>query len=433
MMRAAIFLYWVGGTWKLRGQTLAATESLCHPLTLLAVSQLLRGGALGHLVVAQVRQSGHYPRAKRAKAAVSNINSVAGEACCSALPSLIHGRVACYSLDFLTNRYQQPHRLAATTMSETQSFKLPDGRTLCFSVYGSTEARNGAGPPPTAFYFHGFPSSHHEGAATHEAASSHGLRIIAVSRPGYGGSTNDPGRSILSFPQDVLALADYLHLERFAVMGVSGGGPYVLGCVHSIPSSRLAGAVVVSGMYPTSLGLGGMMLANRVLYNLAPWAPWLVSYMFDSSMGKIARDTEHPGRFRETLAEGFKNLPEEDRETAEADGGKVLDILAKSMGEAFVDGPEGSGCEAKLFGSPWGFELADLPVRKGELAVYHGAKDIHIPARMAQEAVATMKGVDLVLEQEEAHISLYFRRMYDLIGEVKRMSLNTPNTVEEGS
>lgn len=317
-------------------------------------------------------------------------------------------------------------------MSETQSLKLPDGRTLCYSIYGVTEIRTGAVQPPTAFYFHSFPGSHCEGSATHEAASSHGLRIIAVSRPGYGGSTNDPSRSIVSFSQDVLALADHLHLERFAVMGISGGGPYVLGCVHSIPSSRLAGAVVISGMYPASLGMGGMMLSNRVLFNLAPWVPWLVSYMFDASMGKIARDTAQPGRFRETLAQGFKGLPEADRETAEADGGRVLDLLATSIREAFVDGPEGSTCEAKLFGSPWGFDLADLPVRKGELAVYHGAKDIHIPARMAQEAVATMKGVDLVLEQEEAHISLYFRRMDEIIGEVKRMLTNTPTTVEDG-
>lgn len=306
-------------------------------------------------------------------------------------------------------------------MSETLSLALPDGRTLCYSIFGTTETRTGVGQPPTAFYFHSFPGSHHEGSATHEAASSHGLRIIAVSRPGYGGSTNDPGRTILSFSQDVIALADHLSLQRFAVMGISGGGPYVLGCVHSIPASRLAGAVVISGMYPASLGMGGMMLSNRVLFNVAPWVPWLVSYMFDSSMGKIARDPEHPGRLRETLEEGFKSLPEADRETAHAEGGKVLDLLATSIREAFVDGPEGSTCEAKLFGSPWGFDLAKLPVRKDELVIYHGAEDIHIPARMAQEAVATIDGVELQLEQEEAHISFYFRRMDEIIAQVKRM------------
>ncbi|KAI3398900.1 hypothetical protein diail_8409 [Diaporthe ilicicola] len=302
-------------------------------------------------------------------------------------------------------------------MSETLSLALPGGRKLCYSIYGSTAADQ----PPTVFYFHSFPGSHHEGVATNEAALGHGLRVVAVSRPGYGGSTNDPGRSIQSFSHDVLALADHLGVQRFAVMGISGGGPYVLGCVNSIPESRLAGAVVISGMYPAGLGMGGMMLSNRVLFNLAPWAPWLVSYMFDATTGKVAWDAENPGRFRDTLAQGFKSLPEADRETAEDDGGKVLDLLVTSIREAFKDGPEGSTCEAKLFGSPWDFDLATLPVRKGELTIYHGVKDIHIPARMAVDAVSTMNGVELILEQEEAHISLYFRRLDEIIGEVKRM------------
>lgn len=308
-----------------------------------------------------------------------------------------------------------------TTETDAQCLTLPDGRALCYSIYGSAGPYTGADQPPTAFYFHSFPGSHREGLATHEAALSRGLRIVSVSRPGYGGSTNDPSRSILSFSADVLALADHLHVHRFAVMGISGGGPYVLGCVHSIPASRLAGAVVISGMYPASLGMSGMMLSNRVLFNVAPWAPWLVSYIFDTSMGKIARDAEQPGRLRDTLAQGFQNLPEADRATAEADGGKVLDLLAVSIRDAFVDGPEGATCEAKLFGSPWGFDLDKLPVRKGELAIYHGAQDVHIPARMATMAVALMNGVELALDPEEAHLSLYFRKLDEISGEVKRM------------
>ncbi|KAJ4387239.1 hypothetical protein N0V93_007828 [Gnomoniopsis smithogilvyi] len=306
-------------------------------------------------------------------------------------------------------------------MSKSQTLVLPDGRALCYSIFGSSEVLIGTGQIPTAFYFHSFPGSHHEGVATHEAALTQGLRIVAVSRPGYGGSTNDAGRSILSSSQDVVALADHLQIQRFAVMGISGGGPYVLGCVKSIPTARLAGAVVISGMYPASLGMGGMMLSNRVLFNVAPWAPWLVSYMFDTSMGRIARDTEQPGLLRETLAQGFKNLPQADRETAEADGGKVLDLLTTSIREAFRDGPEGSTCEAKLFGSPWGFDLETLPVRQGELTVYHGSKDVHIPARMAIEALAKLDDVELVIDQEEAHISLYFHKLNEIVKKVRSM------------
>lgn len=317
-------------------------------------------------------------------------------------------------------------------MPETQSLLLPDGRALCYSICGSTGVPTDTDQMPTAFYFHSFPGSHHEALVLHEVASSQGLRIVAVSRPGYAGSTNDPGRSILSFSDDVVALADHLHVQRFAVMGVSGGGPYVLGCVQSISAARLAGAVVVSGMYPASLGLGGMMLSNRIIFNLAPWAPWLINYMFDTSTGKLARDTQQPGRLRDTIAQGFKSVPEEDRETAEADGGKVLDLLTTSIREAFQDGPDGSTCEAKLFGSPWGFDLGKLPVRRGELVVYHGSKDIHIPARMAVETFANMSDVELIIEPEEAHISLYFRRLDEIVRKVKSMLVVDSTTVDDG-
>lgn len=313
---------------------------------------------------------------------------------------------------------------------KTQSLVLPDGRTLCYSICGKAELPPGSADAiPTVFYFHSFPGSHHEAAAAHETAQRLGLRIITVSRPGYGGSTYDPDRTILSFSQDVVALADHLHIPRFAVMGISGGGPYVLACVHALPPHRLAGAMVISGMYPAHLGMGGMMLSNRILFNVAPWAPWLVSYVFDTSMGKVARDTDHPDRLHDTLAQGFKSLPEEDRRTAEADGGKVLDLLATSIREAFLDGPQGSACEAKLFGSPWGFDLGELSVRKGGLVIYHGAKDVHIPARMAVEAVAKIDGVELILEHEEAHISLYFRQMGHILDQVKSMLIGHTETV----
>lgn len=322
---------------------------------------------------------------------------------------------------------------AAATMSKTQSLALPDGRALCYSIYGIAEPHTGADHIPTVFYFHSFPGSHHEAVAAHETAQGLGLRIITISRPGYGGSTNDPNRTILSFSDDVIALADHLHVDRFAVMGISGGGPYVLACVHSLPAARLAGAIVISGMYPADLGMSGMVLSNRVLFNVAPWAPWLVSYMFDTSMGTLARDRDNPERLRDAIAGGMKSLPEEDRLTAEADGGKVLDLLATSIREAFLDGPEGSACEAKLFGSPWGFDLGKLPVRKGELVIYHGAKDVNIPARMAVEAVAKIDGVELILEPEEAHISLYFRQMGDILKQAKQMLVNRTEAVNDRS
>ncbi|KAK7911247.1 alpha/beta-hydrolase [Apiospora marii] len=298
---------------------------------------------------------------------------------------------------------------------------LKDGRRLCYSTFGASGSTPAASAQlPTAFLFHGFPGSHHEGHAVHEAASSHGIRIISVSRPGYAGSSPEPKRTISSFALDVLELADHLRVPRFAVIGISGGGPYALGCTSKIPAERLAGTVVVSGMYPASLGLSEMMLSNRVIFNLAPWAPWLIGYLFDSSIGAAARDVANPEKLKATLEGGFKSMPPEDLRVVEADGGKLLDIFTTSMREAFRDGAAGAACEAALFGNPWDFELGTLPVRTGELVIYHGRKDVHVPCRMAKEAAAEMRGAQLIVEEDQGH-TLGFCKTDEIMGRLRQM------------
>ncbi|KAK8066614.1 HYD1 [Apiospora hydei] len=308
-----------------------------------------------------------------------------------------------------------------STADTTQSITLKDGRTLCYGTNGASGSNSAASAQlPTAFLFHGFPGSHQEGHAIHKAALTHGIRIVSVSRPGYAGSSPEPKRTISSFALDVLELADHLHIQRFAVMGISGGGPYALGCLLKIPADRLAGTMVVSGMYPTSLGLSEMMLSNRVIFNIAPWAPWLIGFLFNSSIGAAAQDVAHPERLKETLQGGFKSMPPEDRRVVEADGGELLDIFTTSMREAFRDGAAGAAYEAALFGNPWDFDLEQLPVRKGELVIYHGGKDIHVPLRMAREAVAKMNGAQLIVEENEGH-TLGFCKTDEIMKKLRQM------------
>ncbi|KAG7049701.1 methyltransferase domain-containing protein [Colletotrichum scovillei] len=271
---------------------------------------------------------------------------------------------------------------AVAVMSKDQSLQLPDGRTLSYTTFGTTPQPN----QPTIFHFHGLPGSHHEGQPVHEEATKRNICVVAVTRPGYGGSTFQPNRTILSFPQDVLHLADHLKVQRFAVLGVSGGAPYALACLHSIPSPRLSGVAIVSGMFPSELGLSGMMLMNRLLFNIAPWSPGLIEAIADWQVRSLARNSEHPERLAQATADAFKSRPVEDREALYADDGKVLRVLEQSTREAFRESSRGFAWEAKLFGSPWGFELKDLAVQEGKLVIWHAGKDVNVPLRMAQDA-----------------------------------------------
>src|ERR1700694_3865256 len=72
-----------------------------------------------------------------------------------------------------------------------------------------------------------------------------GIRHLAVSRPGVGGSDPVRRRSVAAFAADVRELADALAIERFSVVGVSAGGPYALAIAHEMPA-RVDGVSVCS-------------------------------------------------------------------------------------------------------------------------------------------------------------------------------------------
>src|SRR5690348_4059248 len=101
--------------------------------------------------------------------------------------------------------------------------RLNDGRSVGYAEFGLPTGR-------PVVYCHGFPASRLEAQFTHSSARKFGARIVALDRPGYGLSTFVPGRQIKDWALDVSEVADALELERFAVLGVSGGAPYALAC-----------------------------------------------------------------------------------------------------------------------------------------------------------------------------------------------------------
>jgi pimeloyl-ACP methyl ester carboxylesterase len=104
--------------------------------------------------------------------------------------------------------------------------ELHDGRRLGYAEWGPAD-----GTPVLGFLGTSLSSLAHLGEDAPRAA---GVRLVLVDRPGYGRSDHQPGRTLLDWPADVAELADALAIERFAVFGMSGGGPYAAACgTHS--------------------------------------------------------------------------------------------------------------------------------------------------------------------------------------------------------
>src|SRR5437879_511785 len=108
----------------------------------------------------------------------------------------------------------QPHRDGSTT--------LRDGRTLAWAMYGDPEG-------DTVFWFHGTPGARHQlPADSGELARQRGLRIVTIERPATGDSSPHSYGHLVEFAADFGEVADEVGAERFAVVGLSGGGPYTL-------------------------------------------------------------------------------------------------------------------------------------------------------------------------------------------------------------
>ena len=113
-----------------------------------------------------------------------------------------------------------------------------DGRTLMYESWGAPD-----GEP--VFLFHGTPGSRVGPHPRPSVLYRLGIRLICHDRPGYGGSDPLPGRSVAHAAEDVAAIADHLGLDRFAVVGRSGGAPHALACAALLPKQVTRVAVLV--------------------------------------------------------------------------------------------------------------------------------------------------------------------------------------------
>src|ERR1700709_2746070 len=123
-------------------------------------------------------------------------------------------------------------------------FRTADGRELEYVEVGDPD-----GQP--VVHLHGTPGTATVVALLADAARRHGIRLLGVTRPGYGGSTTTPP-GLVAVARDVGELASGLGVEEFAVAGVSGGGPFALATAAALPA-RVGRVLIAAGQGPVHL------------------------------------------------------------------------------------------------------------------------------------------------------------------------------------
>ena len=272
------------------------------------------------------------------------------------------------------------------------SITTRDGRALASAEYGDPR-----GAP--ILYFHGFPGSRLEVRVGHEGAARLGIRLIAPDRPGFGQSDFAPHRTLLDWPGDVSDLADALGLDRFAVLGVSGGGPYAAACAARIPE-RLSAVGIVSGLSPLTPGLMRLMSPlNRAGLALAGHTPRLLRAAEPVIRGVTSG-------YAEGLVRRLARI------TAEVDRvilteSAVGTVLAASFREAVRRGAQGMVREAELYATPWSDWLREIPI---EVRLWHGGVDRIVPEAMGRALEQAIPKCRAEYHSDEGHFSLIVRQ-----------------------
>lgn len=274
-------------------------------------------------------------------------------------------------------------------MSEGGTVRAKDGRSLSYAEFGDRE-----GVP--VFWFHGIPGSRFDVARAFgdDAIAGTGVRLIGIDRPGFGNSDFQRRRRYEDWPADAGAVADEIGIERFAAVGYSCGGPYVVACARAMPE-RLAFAGIVSGVGPAEMPRfrDGLNRIDSLMTRLARLAPPLARL----AITKATRDAErHPERFDRD----FDNeLSDPDRELyADPELRKALrDIFLEST----RNGPAGVVHDYAVWGRAckFPFEEVEFPVR-----FWHGDSDAVVPLHHSEYVAGRLRAAELTIVPGEGHL-----------------------------
>lgn len=280
---------------------------------------------------------------------------------------------------------------------------LPDGRDVAFAEYGDL-----AGVP--VFAFHGTPGSRLQLAPADAAAREARVRLIVPDRPGYGHSCFVPRRRLVDWPFDVLGIADHLGIDRFAVLGVSGGGPHALACAAS-GSSRIAAATVVSSPCPYPDGPEEVPGPRRWLAWLleVPGLMWLVATIVVAVIRRLPRAAFDVAR---------RFMPEADRRVV--DGVGFREWFIDSSRRASSTTARAMAQDLVLFSREWriGLDAIDIPV-----TIWHGTDDRLVEPSSADVLGTYIPHATLRRCPDEGHL-LFADRVADILNELVATSPN---------
>ena len=282
--------------------------------------------------------------------------------------------------------------------------RLSDGRRV-----GCLQVGKADGFP--VFHFHGNGSSRLEVMMLADLAAEAGVRLIGLDRPGVGDSDPAPGRTLIDWPQDVAQVADRLHIERFAVEGVSAGGAYALACARWI-ADRLTGCALISSICPPELLRQAAPVWMRAGWWVGEHHPelayaWMRAVLPDSLSDEAGAE--------QRLARISAWLSQPDRDVLHRP--LVRQALVRSMVEGRRQGPGASRLEVLALMRSWNLRIEQIALRR--IFLWHGERDRLIPVEPVRLLADRLVYCTATFYADEGHFSTLANHAQDVFAALR--------------
>jgi len=232
------------------------------------------------------------------------------------------------------------------------------------------------------------------------ATAERGLRLVLYARPGYEGSTPDPGRQVAGAAADLGAVLDALGAAEFVTVGWSGGGPHALACAALLPGRCLAAATMAGPAPRQADGLDwwqGMGQENLAEFQAAEAGQQALTSFLEPAAREMASLTGAD------VVAGLGDLVSAADKAAVT--AEFADYLAASFRAAVAGGVAGWRDDDLAFVTDWGFTMADVSVG-APVAVWQGDQDLSVPWSHGQWLAAHIPGARAHLLPGEGHMTL---------------------------
>jgi pimeloyl-ACP methyl ester carboxylesterase len=270
----------------------------------------------------------------------------------------------------------------------TQVVKAPDERRLSIESLGDPKGK-------PVFLLHGTPGDRYGPRPRGIVLYRLGIRLITYDRPGYPGSDRLPDRRVANAADDVKAIADYLEIDRFSVVGRSGGAPHALACA-ALLNERVICAAALSSLAPYGAqGLDwqlGMADSNVRAYRGTESGLRVLIATVNTQSGQFRNNSEG-------LLKGFRpEIPGHDKEVT---GDTALrQIITRSHAEALHETADGWIDDVIALSRPWGFELSTITV---PVKLWGVSGDVFSPVSHTYWLAKRIAGAELEIAAGEGH------------------------------